>query len=169
MLTQTVLRGNNLGRFKAALAATLVAATVTACQHDGVNVQAGSVAGSVVGAVAASKIGKGLGQDLAVTIGAFIGLFVGAEITSALNQTDRDKMFDTTQQSLEHKRIDQTTRWINSNSGHTGTITPQSTYKTEAGVYCRAFRQTVTIANRVEEAVGTACRRPDGSWAIVSE
>jgi surface antigen len=38
----------------------------------------------------------------------------------------------------------------------------------ESGKYCREFQQTVTIGGKTEQAYGTACRQPDGSWQIVS-
>jgi hypothetical protein len=34
--------------------------------------------------------------------------------------------------------------------------------------FCREFTSTVTIGNRIQESVGTACLNPDGSWQIVS-
>lgn len=37
-----------------------------------------------------------------------------------------------------------------------------------SGKYCREFLQTVTVGGRSEQAYGTACRQPDGSWRIVA-
>lgn len=37
-----------------------------------------------------------------------------------------------------------------------------------SGRYCREFQQRVSIGGKTEEAYGTACRRPDGSWEVVS-
>jgi hypothetical protein len=34
--------------------------------------------------------------------------------------------------------------------------------------FCREFTSTVTIGNRTQDSVGTACLNPDGSWQIVS-
>jgi hypothetical protein len=36
------------------------------------------------------------------------------------------------------------------------------------GRQCREFLQTVTIGGRSEQAYGTACRQPDGSWELVT-
>ena len=36
-----------------------------------------------------------------------------------------------------------------------------------AGRPCREFQQQVTIGGKTEQAYGTACRNPDGSWEIV--
>lgn len=152
----------------AALLAAALALPLTACENTaGVNQQSGAVMGSVIGAVAGSKIGKGRGQDLAVVVGALLGLFVGADIGASMKDPDREKLYDTTQGSLENTPIDQTTEWRNPDSGNAGTITPKRTYKTAEGVYCREFQQTVTIAGRVQEAYGKACRQADGTWKIV--
>ncbi len=35
--------------------------------------------------------------------------------------------------------------------------------------YCREYTRTVYIGSRMEEAYGTACLQPDGSWMIVGE
>ncbi len=39
----------------------------------------------------------------------------------------------------------------------------------QAGDYCREYTRTVYIGNRSQEAYGTACLQPDGSWMIVNE
>jgi surface antigen len=33
--------------------------------------------------------------------------------------------------------------------------------------YCREFRQTISLSGRSQEATGTACREPNGSWELV--
>lgn len=37
-----------------------------------------------------------------------------------------------------------------------------------SGRYCREFQHQVTIGGRAEDAYGTACLNPDGSWEVVS-
>lgn len=49
-----------------------------------------------------------------------------------------------------------------------GAVTTTREGHTPDGGYCREFRQQVTIAGRTEEAYGTACRKPDGSWQVVN-
>jgi surface antigen len=39
----------------------------------------------------------------------------------------------------------------------------------QAAGYCREYTRSVTIGNRAQDAYGTACQQPDGSWKIVSE
>lgn len=50
----------------------------------------------------------------------------------------------------------------------TGSVTSLREGHTPDGAYCREFRQQVTIGGRMEEAYGTACRQPDGSWQVVN-
>jgi len=38
-----------------------------------------------------------------------------------------------------------------------------------AAEYCREYHSTAEIAGAPHEVVGTACRRPDGSWQIVDD
>lgn len=39
---------------------------------------------------------------------------------------------------------------------------------TDTGIYCREFQQTVQIGGQLEQAYGTACMQPDGSWQVTS-
>ncbi len=36
-------------------------------------------------------------------------------------------------------------------------------------VYCREYRTEITIAGQQQDAYGTACRRPDGTWQIQTD
>ena len=61
----------------------------------------------------------------------------------------------------------ETVVWRNPDRGGTYQVTPAETYRRSDGRYCRDYVTEVLIDNRVEEAVGTACRQPDGSWKVV--
>jgi len=52
--------------------------------------------------------------------------------------------------------------------GASGAVTATREGTSTAGRYCREFQQKVTIGGRTEEAYGTACLQPDGSWEVVS-
>ncbi len=60
-----------------------------------------------------------------------------------------------------------TVAWNNPDSGNSGTVTPQRTFQTAGGTYCREYQQTVRIGGHREDAYGTACRQPDGAWQVV--
>lgn len=56
--------------------------------------------------------------------------------------------------------------WDDDNAS--GSVQIVRTGTSSFGRQCREFLQTVTIGGRSEQAYGTACRQPDGSWEIVS-
>ena len=49
-----------------------------------------------------------------------------------------------------------------------GTVVATREGTSTAGRYCREFRHEVSIGGRTEQAYGTACRNPDGSWEVIS-
>ena len=128
----------------------------------------GTLLGAIGGGIAGAQVGKGRGKLVATGIGTLLGAAIGNEIGKSLDRADRLAMQRTTQQSLEKAKTGTTSTWKNPDSGNQGTITPKKTYKKPDGTYCREFQQTVTIGGRTEEAYGTACRQPDGSWKLVS-
>ena len=73
----------------------------------------------------------------------------------------------TAQHALETAPSGTTSSWRNPDTGHSGTFTPEKTYKAADGDDCRDFTSTVTIQGRAETMRGQACRQPDGTWRIV--
>lgn len=148
----------------------LILTLLAACQQQeaGNKQTLGTLLGAAAGGLAGTQVGSGRGQLVAVGVGTLLGAFLGNEIGRSLDNADRAVMSRTTQQSLEASPSGRATSWRNPDSGNSGTVTPQPAYKTSAGEYCREFQQTVTIGGRTEEAYGTACRQPDGTWKIVS-
>jgi len=49
-----------------------------------------------------------------------------------------------------------------------GTVIATREGTSTSGRYCREFLQEVTVAGKAEQAYGTACRQPDGSWEVIS-
>ena len=135
-------------------------------QHMGPKEGAGGLLGATAGAIIGSNVGKGKGNVVAIAIGALAGAMFGQEIGRTLDRADRIAMGQNAQYSLEHTRSNESTSWNNPDSGNSGSLTPTRTYQASAGQYCREYRQTVVIGGREQEAYGTACRQPDGSWLI---
>jgi len=145
----------------------IVSLSLVGCtQHMGPKEGVGTVLGATGGAILGSNIGKGKGNVVAIAIGTLAGALFGQEIGRTLDRADRIAMGQNAQYSLEHTRSNQTTRWDNPDSGNSGTMTPTRTYQQTSGQYCREYRQTVVIGGREQDAYGTACRQPDGSWLI---
>jgi hypothetical protein len=53
--------------------------------------------------------------------------------------------------------------------GRRGSVVAVRDGQTPDGRQCREFQQNVTISGRDEEAYGTACMQPDGSWQVVNQ
>ena len=113
------------------------------------------------------QFGQGTGQVAAGAAGALLGAFLGNQVGQSLDRADRLAMQQSANTALETKPSGTAVAWHNPDSGNRGTITPQPAYQSNSGAYCREFQQTVTVGGKTEDAFGTACRQPDGSWKIV--
>jgi len=147
---------------------SVIAMGLAACADTGPKQTGGTLLGGIGGAVAGAQFGKGTGQLAAVAAGTLLGALIGSEVGSSLDKADKTALAHTTQTTLETAPSGTSSTWRNPDSGHHGTVTPTSTYQSSSGQYCREFNQTVNIGGRSEEAYGTACRQPDGTWKVVN-
>jgi len=130
---------------------------------------AGTVLGAVVGGLLGSGVGGGRGKTLAMAVGAIMGAIAGKELGKMIDETDFSKSEEVAQGSLENNSDGETSTWSNPDSGNSGTITPQTTFKMEDGMNCRDFESTINVDGKSKVAHGRACRQPDGSWKIVNQ
>ncbi len=145
------------------------ALSLGACVSDQGNKQiGGTLIGAGLGGLAGSQIGSGTGQLAAVGAGVLLGGLLGNEVGKSLDKADQAYAQRSYNSALEKTATGQTSTWVNPDSGNSGTYTPVKTYQTDNGQYCREFQQTITVGGRTEDAYGTACRQPDGSWKIVN-
>lgn len=158
--------GGKLGRLS--LAAVVVIAFTACAQNAGNKEIGGTLLGAAAGGLLGAQFGKGKGQLAMVAAGALLGAWAGNEVGKSLDRADRLAMQRTTQNTLETGRSRQQVSWRNPDTGHYGTVTPQPAYQTSGGGYCREYQQTVTIGGRTEQAFGTACRQPDGTWKVTN-
>ena len=141
----------NLTKSRAILVAPLLAATLalTACQQDpygpGMNKQTGGA-----------------------LVGAGLGGLLGSEVGKSMDRADRAYLDQSTNRALETGYANSRNEWRNPDSGNYGYTVPQKAYQSPDGRYCREYTQTVFIGGRKQDANGTACRNPDGSWQVVS-
>lgn len=143
------------------------ALALTGCETGGQKQTIGTILGGVGGAALGAQFGKGTGQLVGVAAGTLLGAFIGSSIGSSLDKADQAAANQTAQRSLETAPTGQQMAWHNPDSGHSGTITPTKTYQVSSGQYCREYQQTVSVGGKTQQAYGTACRQPDGSWQIV--
>lgn len=147
------------------IAGSLLAAIVlTGCENPKQAV--GTLGGGALGGWAGSGIGKGRGRVVATAVGAVAGALLGGEIGRHLDSQDKKIADLNASRTLENAKSGTVSTWKNPDSGHSGTFKPTRTYERQ-GRYCREFVQSVRIGGKVEEAYGTACRQPDGSWEMV--
>ncbi len=156
-------------RFTKVIIPALVAIALAGCQNNpyGEKQTGGALIGGALGGLAGSQIGSGKGQLAATAAGALLGLFAGSEVGKSLDRADR-LAAERAQQQAYAAPVGQQITWSNPNSGHSGTITPIRDGRDQAGNYCREYQTTVTIGGRPQQAYGTACRQPDGSWKVLN-
>lgn len=127
----------------------------------------GGLLGAVGGAVAGSQFGKGKGQLAATAAGTLIGALVGSEVGKSLDKADQ-QYAHRAQVQAQAAPIGQQIVWSNPDSGHSGTVTPVREGRIPStGEYCREYQQSVQVGGQTQNAYGTACRQPDGSWRVV--
>jgi surface antigen len=128
---------------------------------------AGGLLGAAGGAVAGAQFGSGSGRLAATAAGTLLGALVGAELGSSLDRADQ-AYARRAQAQAQTAPIGQTIVWSNPESGHSGSVTPVREGRIPStGEYCREYQQTVQVGGQTQNAYGTACRQPDGSWRVV--
>ena len=149
-----------------------ITATLTGCMSNnaGQREQLGGLIGGAMGGLLGSKIGDGSGRVAATAAGAVAGFLIGADLGRLLDKVDRAYVAQTAHRALESNPSGQSSSWSNPDSGNSGTFTPTRTTHTSSqnGKNCREYLQTITVGGRSETARGTACRRVDGTWQIIS-
>jgi surface antigen len=116
----------------------------------------GTLVGAGLGGLLGNQFGGGAGK----------GGFLGSQVGKSLDQADLQYAHQSTQSALAQTPSGQQVAWRNPDTGNYGTITPRPAYPSN-GTYCREFQQTITVGGQTQDAFGTACRQPDGSWKIV--
>jgi surface antigen len=99
----------------------------------------------------------------------FVSAVVLAEENIELGGAEQQAMADTLQHALEENPTNQSSAWVNPDTGRSGTSVPIKTFQNSSGQPCREFISTITIAGREEQGYGTACRQPDGSWQLAAD
>jgi surface antigen len=145
---------------------------VSACQNNdgsgGMNKEnVGTVLGGIGGAVLGAQFGKGTGRLVGVAAGALAGAYLGNQVGASLDKADKAEMEKASTRATTAP-IGQPISWRNPDSGNSGTVTPTREGTAANGDYCREFQQSVTVSGKTEQAYGTACRQPDGSWKVVN-
>jgi len=152
-----------------ALLAFFVATTGCETMGQSVADNPKTAGGAALGAAGGGLIAAAAGGGAAGIVGGvLLGGLLGGAIGNALDQRDKQLLYQNQQAALESQRTGQTSTWKNPDTGHYGSVTPVKTYENASGQYCREYQEKVTIDGKTSQAYGTACRQPDGSWKIVN-
>jgi surface antigen len=145
----------------------MLAALVGGCAETGPKEGVGAVLGAAGGGLLGAQFGSGSGQLAATALGVLAGALIGSNVGRGLDDVDRMMQAEAAQSAFESAPSGATSTWDNPDSGNYGSITPTRTYQAASGEYCREFTQTVTVGGEEQQAFGTACRQPDGTWKIM--
>lgn len=152
---------------KKTIPAVMIAVLVAACSSDyGPKQTGGAVLGGIGGAIGGAQFGKGKGNLAMTAVGTLLGAFIGSEVGKSLDRADQ-QYAQQAETRVHTAPVGQTISWSNPESGNSGTYTPTRDGRDQAGNYCREYQSTVNIGGQSEQAYGTACRQPDGSWKVV--
>lgn len=127
---------------------------------------AGAIVGGLIGGVIGHQFGDGRGQAAMTALGAAAGALVGGRLAydRAVSDYERRAAY----LAFESTPSGEPVPWHDPDEDARGDYVVRRTWRTPAGRYCREYQQRVIIGGREETAYGTACRRADGSWEIVS-
>ncbi len=95
-------------------------------------------------------------------------LWTGSALAQ-LATMEQQAMRDTFQYALENTPSNQAADWVNPDTDHAGAVVPMRTFSDGQGRPCREFLTTISIGGEQQQGYGTACRKPDGTWQIVSD
>lgn len=157
-----------LQRHSKPIIAVLLCASLAACEQGREKETLGTIVGAGLGGLVGAQVGGGKGTLAAVAIGTLAGAWAGNELGKSLDKADKLYAQRTAQDALEYNKTGQVSTWRNPDSGHSGTVTPVSTYRSDAGTDCREFESTIYVDGKQEVGKGTACRQADGTWKIAS-
>lgn len=125
----------------------------------------GALGGAALGGGIAALAGGGTGAIVGATLG---GALLGGAAGHYLDNRDKQMATQAAQKAFESSQTGQPTVWNNPDTGNSGSITPTRTYQLANGTYCRQYQQTIVVGGQEQQAYGTACRQPDGTWKIQS-
>ena len=150
------------------IAVALAAALLTGCATKaGPKQGLGTILGAAGGGLLGAQFGRGRGQLAATAAGVFLGALLGNSVGRSLDRADRIAIARA-EDEAHSAPVNETIEWRNPDSGNHGTVTPVREGISSTGRQCREYHHTVTIGGRQEEAYGTACLQPDGSWQLVN-
>jgi surface antigen len=162
------MRRRTIGKVAAIVLLTFTLSSCAAMQQEyqeNPKAMLGGLLGAGAGAGIAALAGGGPGAIVGAAVG---GALIGGYVGHQLDNRDKQLAAQAAQRAFEQNQAGQPSVWNNPDSGNSGSITPTKTYQLASGQYCRQYQQTIVVGGEQQQAYGTACRQPDGTWQIQS-
>jgi len=119
--------------------------------------------GAVGGAAGGALIGQMIGHNTEATlIGAAVGTMLGYIVGNEMDKYDRQQLNHTYERGVSN----QTTSWVNPDTGNQYSVTPHPAYNTSGNHVCRKAEIDAIIDGRPEKTFTTACRDANGHWQL---
>lgn len=140
--------------------ALLLSACAGAQIEEGRKGQAGAIGGGAAGAI----VGQAIGHNTEATlIGTAVGALLGYIVGNEMDKYDRSELNHVYERGLSN----QSTAWINPDSGNRYSVTPQPAYTpTGSQNPCREAEIRAIVDGREQTTYATACRDEYGRWVI---
>lgn len=122
-------------------------------------------ASPVSGLGAAGLLGPAPGREIPAPDAAAIeGRVFNGAYAVELGASDQRRAREAIHTALEWLPVGRMKIWRNPDNGHWGTVMATRTYQDAKGLWCREYRQTVTLGGLENQDTGAACRGADGVW-----
>ncbi|HXJ02352.1 MAG TPA: glycine zipper domain-containing protein [Micropepsaceae bacterium] len=131
------------------------------------NTVGGGIVGALAGGLLGNSISRGPQRGAGTAVGAILGGVVGASIGNNLSCEDRSYAVDAQYRGFEAGRPHQRYDWRSPRGDSYGYVQVGDYYQ-DAGRRCTTYTQEIWVHGRPETARGRACRRPDGTWQMIS-
>lgn len=118
--------------------------------------------GNIVSGAGGSQLSGGSGQLISTLANQLAGGVIGGSIGNNLDATSRNAALGAEYNALERGSVGQPVAWQGAN-GNFGQVIPQQPYQV-GSQNCRRYTHTIHVDGAPQQASGTACRNPDGSW-----
>jgi surface antigen len=137
------------------------------CAQDaGTKQTGGAILGGIGGGLAGAQFGHGSGKLAVTALGTLLGAYLGSEAGKSLDRADQAYAARAEQHAYSAP-LGQPIQWNNPETGHSGSYVATRDGTASDGSYCREYQTTVNVGGQSQQAYGTACRQPDGSWKVV--
>jgi len=128
---------------------------------------AGIIVGGLIGGLLGNSAGRGGNRTGATIAGVIVGGAMGAALTRNMDCDDRSYAYRSYYDGFNSGRPGNY-QWRNPHNDNRGDFRISGYYNDQYGFHCARFDQVTYVQNRAYRAKGTACRQPNGSWAVVS-